>query len=130
MNQLARIDLIYEQEELYTREEIITAIRRIVAEGAVDVAQAEPEPFLWVCLVDDDVEPRIRAWTTHRKRAEKFKLDGLDMVPLYASPMSSTQNSPPVELAPQNSAERIPSSDAGSAGGETVSSTQSGDAAK
>lgn len=35
----------------------------------------------------------------------------------------STQNSPPVELASQNYAERIPSSDAGSAGGETVTST-------
>jgi hypothetical protein len=49
----------------------------------------EPAPYLWVCLVSDDVEPRIRAWTTHADRAAKFKADGLDMQPLYAHPAES-----------------------------------------
>jgi len=58
-------------------------------------AQPQPEPAMWVCLVTpkgEHEEPHIRAWTTSAERAKRFaQLEGLEMRPLYASPMPSTQ---------------------------------------
>jgi hypothetical protein len=58
------------------------------------VAQRQPEPAMWVCLVTpkgEHEEPHIRAWTTSAERAKRFaQLEGLEMRPLYASPVPST----------------------------------------
>jgi hypothetical protein len=58
------------------------------------IAQRQPEPAMWVCLVTpkgEHEEPHIRAWTTSAERAKRFaQLEGLEMRPLYASPVPST----------------------------------------
>jgi hypothetical protein len=41
-------------------------------------------PVMWVCLVGDLADRRIRAWTADHKRMESLRSEGLDMQPLYA----------------------------------------------
>ena len=71
-----------------------TALMTIYDVRPRGVAQRQPEPAMWVCLVTpkgEHEEPHIRAWTTSAERAKRFaQLEGLEMRPLYASPVPST----------------------------------------
>lgn len=60
------------------------------AQGAGD----RGEVVMWVCLVGEPSERRIRAWTADPKRMESLRAEGLDMRPLYAGPsvVSSTHS--------------------------------------
>jgi hypothetical protein len=57
----------------------IPVFLRSTSEAATPAA-----PVMWVCLVGDPADRRIRAWTADHKRMESLRAEGLDMQPLYA----------------------------------------------
>jgi len=87
-----------------------TALMTIYDVRPRGVAQRQPEPAMWVCLVTpkgEHEEPHIRAWTTSAERAKRFaQLEGLEMRPLYASPVPSTPDAA-AQAAPLPDRERM-----------------------
>jgi len=91
------LDLDKNEEREFSMRDMVMVERSdpISLNGA---AQRQPEPAMWVCLVTpkgEHEEPHIRAWTTSAERAKRFaQLEGLEMRPLYASPVPSTDKEP------------------------------------
>jgi hypothetical protein len=96
------------------------------------IAELQYEAGMYQSLYENAIERCAKVADAARESAKEYHgieaSIGADIAArrIRALLVPSTQNSPPVELAPQNSAERIPSGDAGSAGGEAVSSTPRG----
>jgi hypothetical protein len=72
------------QIDFQQSEMLQQGIASAMSKDGGDVAATPTAPVMWVCLVGDLADRRIRAWTADHKRMESLRSEGLDMQPLYA----------------------------------------------